>query len=122
MGMLLSSLCLSRRDRRGSKAGLCSPTCSGEGCRLPWRGPREGPSIQLGHIVPKLILGWSSWMLGPSLGLGSCAGRQDVCYPSTAPSLSLPITLPLPDSQAHSRSPSKDQRAATLHVTRIQLP
>ena len=36
--------------------------------------PKEG----LYHIMPEMSLGWSSWMLSPSLGLGSCASRLDV--------------------------------------------
>lgn len=31
---------------------------------------KEWPSIWLDHVVPKISLSWSSWMLSPSLGLG----------------------------------------------------
>lgn len=40
--------------------------------------PNKGPSIQLGHLVPKINMDWSSWLLSPSMGLESCAGRQDM--------------------------------------------
>lgn len=40
----------------------------------------------LDHIVPKISLSWSSRMLSPSLGPGGCAGREDACHRSPAPS------------------------------------
>lgn len=72
---LLSSSCLPKRDKKRGEVGLCSSTCS----RLPWGeaglDPKVGLNIQLNHIVPEISLGWSSQMLGPSSGPGSCAGR-----------------------------------------------
>lgn len=72
-------------QRGGLQAAL------GEG--LDWT-PRRGPSIQMDHSLPKMSLGWSRRMLSPSLGLGSCAGRQDVCHPSFTPTHSPRCQVP----------------------------
>lgn len=98
MGTLLSSSCLPRRNESGAKwsCALLGVVGRAAGCPRGEAGlvPNDSLSIQLDHLVPKINMDWSSWLLSPSMGPGSCAGRQDTCQCSPLPSCSPPWEAP----------------------------
>lgn len=51
MGMLLSSSCLPGRDKRGGKAGLCSPTWQWGGLQAAPEGRLDGPQGGAEHLA-----------------------------------------------------------------------
>ena len=89
-----------------------------------WIGPQGGAEHPhwMDHIVPEISLGWSSRMLGPSLGLGSRAGRRDVCHPGPAPSRSPPWEAPHHPTAARCPGslPKPEQGSESCHPPRGQ--